>query len=418
MTVDREKLYAEIWAEPMTKVATRYDVSSSFLARICERLKVPRPPRGHWARLQAGKASAQPVLPQPEPGDELEWSRDGEPRRVPRPPPQPPPAAPDRQQALARSKVTRPAIHPLVAGTQEHFNNARISRDDYLKPLKQLVVDVFVSKDALSAALKVASQLFLALEDRGHRVVLAPRDGLWRRPVVDHREQAGKEQTWGDTWRPARPTVVFVGTVAIGLTVFELSENVEVRWHDGKYVRTDPPKTGKRSPTISAHTWTHHKDLPSGRLCLRAFSPYQRASWEKQWREKAPGELHGTFDEIGRELERAARTIAKLVEEGERQYEIDRKRLEEQRREWELQELQRRREQAKKESRAQLLELVEHWALASRIEGFFADITRSTNELAADEQTIVVARLRLAREMFGGPDALQHFRSWRTPDER
>lgn len=55
MAVTREKLYEEIWAEPMTKVAVRYGVSSSFLARVCERLNVPRPPRGYWAQLEVGK---------------------------------------------------------------------------------------------------------------------------------------------------------------------------------------------------------------------------------------------------------------------------------------------------------------------------------------------------------------------------
>jgi hypothetical protein len=41
MTVTREKLYEEIWAEPMMKVAARYQASGSFLSRVCERLRVP-----------------------------------------------------------------------------------------------------------------------------------------------------------------------------------------------------------------------------------------------------------------------------------------------------------------------------------------------------------------------------------------
>ena len=59
MSVTRETLYNEVWAEPMTTVAARYTVSSSFLARVCERLGVPRPPRGYWAQLQVGKGRAQ-----------------------------------------------------------------------------------------------------------------------------------------------------------------------------------------------------------------------------------------------------------------------------------------------------------------------------------------------------------------------
>ena len=36
MGVDRAKLYEQVWAEPMTKIASRYGVSSSYLARVCE----------------------------------------------------------------------------------------------------------------------------------------------------------------------------------------------------------------------------------------------------------------------------------------------------------------------------------------------------------------------------------------------
>jgi hypothetical protein len=57
MPVECETLHAQVWAEPMTKVAARYGVSSSFLARVCERLNVPRPARGYWARLAVGKAT-------------------------------------------------------------------------------------------------------------------------------------------------------------------------------------------------------------------------------------------------------------------------------------------------------------------------------------------------------------------------
>jgi len=50
MTVSREKLHEEVWAEPMTAVAKRYEVSSNYLARICERLGVPVPTFGDVER--------------------------------------------------------------------------------------------------------------------------------------------------------------------------------------------------------------------------------------------------------------------------------------------------------------------------------------------------------------------------------
>src|ERR671938_1669188 len=107
MAVDREGLYEPVWAEPMTKVAARYGVSSSFLARVCTRLNVPRPARGYWAQLEVGKAPAKPVLPEARPGDELQWSRDGEPRRAPRALPKPPENRADALRRPRKPKATR-----------------------------------------------------------------------------------------------------------------------------------------------------------------------------------------------------------------------------------------------------------------------------------------------------------------------
>jgi hypothetical protein len=75
--VSREQLYEGVWAEPMTTVALKYEVSSSFMARICTRLKVPRPQRGYWAMYATGKRPKRQPLPEACPGDELEWARSG-----------------------------------------------------------------------------------------------------------------------------------------------------------------------------------------------------------------------------------------------------------------------------------------------------------------------------------------------------
>lgn len=88
MLISREKLYEEVWAEPMLAVAARYGVSSSFMARICQRLRVPCPPRGYWAKKAAGLNLKVPPLPEPEPGDELGWARGSE--QIPRQPYPPP----------------------------------------------------------------------------------------------------------------------------------------------------------------------------------------------------------------------------------------------------------------------------------------------------------------------------------------
>jgi ankyrin repeat protein len=63
---DREKLYKEVWSEPMIILAKRYSVSDVYLARVCRLLRVPLPGRGYWAKKAAGamtrkRPSLQPL---------------------------------------------------------------------------------------------------------------------------------------------------------------------------------------------------------------------------------------------------------------------------------------------------------------------------------------------------------------------
>jgi hypothetical protein len=69
----REALYELVWSEPMLKVAARFGVSSSYMARVCTQLNVPRPERGYWAKLAVCKAPKQPALQEPRTGDPLAW---------------------------------------------------------------------------------------------------------------------------------------------------------------------------------------------------------------------------------------------------------------------------------------------------------------------------------------------------------
>ena len=61
---DRERLYEEVWSEPTQKVARRYGISDVALSKVCKQLQVPKPPRGYWARRDAGHhVPRRPKLP-------------------------------------------------------------------------------------------------------------------------------------------------------------------------------------------------------------------------------------------------------------------------------------------------------------------------------------------------------------------
>jgi len=413
LPLSREDLYTLVWSEPMLKVAARFNVSSSYMARVCSRMNVPRPERGYWAKLAVGKMQMQIPLPEVQPGDELVWSRDGSGAQVPRALPKPPVSMKRVRQTTSPSTN----LHPLINGAKSLFESGRLSYEGgYLKPTKRLLVDLAVTKATLDKALSFANQFFVALEENGYRVVLAPHGEHLRRESVDERENPGKNRYFNNLWSPARETVVYVGTVAIGLTIIELSEEVEVRYVNGEYVREKdyvPPKRNNH------YTWTTKKDLPTGRLCVQAYSPYPMASWKKQWKETITARsLDTQIKGIVKELGVAAVEIAGLVGEGMRQAEIERQRWKAQQEVWRREEAERRAAEALKKSKADLHLIIDRWAESNRIEQFFMEAERRASGLEEGERFKLLERLRHARELVGSVDALDHFRVWKSPDER
>ena len=147
--VSREELYELVWSMPMTKVAEKFSVSGSYMARICSALRVPRPERGYWAKLEVGKAPAPPDLPEALPGDELVWSQEGDPPtpRVPRVT-----AASALVQRRARRVVT--GIHSLIQGAKQHYERGyKVEEGQLLRPYKRQLVDVTASETGLDKAL-------------------------------------------------------------------------------------------------------------------------------------------------------------------------------------------------------------------------------------------------------------------------
>jgi len=109
-------------------------------------------------------------------------------------------------------------------------------------------------------------------------------------------------------------------------------------------------------------------------------------AWEKYWREDRRGSLVKHFDGIAAALESAAPEIVKLTEEAERQAEQRKREREAQEHEWERQEQERRRAQALKDSREQLLSIVEAWARARQLEDFFVELPRRRNGCRTQRQ--------------------------------
>jgi hypothetical protein len=59
----RQELYDLVWSEPMTKISARFGISDVAMAKACQKMQVPVPPSGYWARKSAGKSVLAFQLP-------------------------------------------------------------------------------------------------------------------------------------------------------------------------------------------------------------------------------------------------------------------------------------------------------------------------------------------------------------------
>ena len=121
MGITRDKLYEEVWAEPMVRVAVRHGVSANYPARVCDYLNVPYPHRGYWAKRLAGKAPVVPSLSPPGPGEVRVWEKGN---AVPRVAQKPETACRKTVPVGTRSVSVRPVRHHLMVCARESFETA------------------------------------------------------------------------------------------------------------------------------------------------------------------------------------------------------------------------------------------------------------------------------------------------------
>ncbi|WP_202368163.1 hypothetical protein [Pseudomonas sp. MWU318] len=410
-TITRESLYEQAWSTPMTKVAERYGVSSSYLARIFTNLNIPRPPVGYWAQVAVGKRKTPPALPDPQPGALVAWSRNGAPEQISR----------SLSKAPVKSRGKRverlapiPRRHPLLIDIEEHFKKAHETDEGYLRPSKRSMADLIVSRSGVSHTVDFANQLYLALMKKSLAVALSDPTTHMARESVDHREKASNRYVHPALWKPHRPTVTYVGAVVFGLTIYEISEYVHVQRPDKRYIRlTSLPVSKRRSDFPDG--WMMSADMPTGRLCLQAYSPYYGVEWVQRWIEDKPGDLVGKIPSIIKSLTTEAPTLAAKVEIQRARNEQERQRHKLEMEEWRRKEEEKRRLKAIQDSRDRLESVIQTWVKVNSIRSFFDDIAQKAELLESGERQAVLDRLAQAKDLIGDFDALKHFEGWDPP---
>lgn len=128
-------------------------------------------------------------------------------------------------------------------------------------------------------------------------------------------------------------------------------------------------------------------------------------------------------------LKRAAPDLAKQIQATS---EVEARKAEQRQIEWEAHLREREAEQVEEERKAEeerrrrvhdetrrdLLATIDAWALARRVEDFFADASRRAESLGSDSRTLLNSRIEHARQVLGTVDAFQRFSTWKSPEER
>lgn len=249
VVLTREELYRQVWETPMIRLGEKYGISGNGLKKICNRLDVPYPPLGYWAKLRAGKATKVPAL------SEATATTPRDVRISPTPPASPAPnldpEIAERLQA-AREKaadVVVPASlrrpHPLIAAwLEEHAKTVAEARRDRNTWGSAYKPQPFTDLDRRQQ--RILDTLFKAVEKRGFGVKGQAPYQLWleigkervdfslrermkqvKRPLTD------EEKRWrvfsSQQWRRV--------TVATGELIFliktYLAPGLAREWRDG-----------------------------------------------------------------------------------------------------------------------------------------------------------------------------------------
>lgn len=256
---ERAKLYEEVWAEAVTKVAKRYAISDVALRKICKRLAVPLPPLGYWAKVGAGRKPHIPPLPNYSGPAEIVRQRyvsDD-------------PIEPDPDHLVARREFegrpenrivvseTLDMPHPLVAATERALGQSKHRNLHNLPTTDRRTLDISVSQASLPRALRIMDAFVKALDARGMPLRIEP-DGKRRTCLTlqgqvlairlmesvsrTEREPTQKERQdikkYGHTYLPNRYSYLPTGMLKLGV-IGNYSGELQKVVADGKKQRLE-----------------------------------------------------------------------------------------------------------------------------------------------------------------------------------
>lgn len=160
-SLTREELYELVWAKPVIKIAKEFGISDVAVAKACRRHKIPLPGRGYWRRVETGHKATRQPLPKAENrrGNMVIFAPTTA-NLTKRPP----------NEQL--SKITVPEepdeLHVLARQTLVRLTKKEV--DDRHLIVPEDTLDIRVSSQQLSRAVRIMDALIKTLEELGHKV--------------------------------------------------------------------------------------------------------------------------------------------------------------------------------------------------------------------------------------------------------
>ncbi len=175
-TWDREEPYAEVWEQPLVKIALRYGISAVALGKVCGKLQIPLPGRGYWTKKEFGKTVERLPLPQAKDLPIVRRFKFPTSEQSPSSLPAAPEEAPTDPEFLriidleSRNIVIDPDArrHKLVTATEKAMKRAQPDEKGILHSrYDEPCLELRVSKGALERALSLVNAVILYLEADG-----------------------------------------------------------------------------------------------------------------------------------------------------------------------------------------------------------------------------------------------------------
>lgn len=172
--VDRNTLYEQIWTVPAMQLALRYGISDVGLAKVCRRHRIPRPPRGYWAKIRSGQRVRRPSLPKVDEslqevyinGANMPFNNSDETSLS---------SKSSRERILVPAKLISP--HSLVEAAYQQLTSATPGQDKMVKTNPVTAADIRVQPEMVDRALRVFDTFAKTWEQEGGQIVLGEING-------------------------------------------------------------------------------------------------------------------------------------------------------------------------------------------------------------------------------------------------